>query len=308
MTWIGLSAISAVLLGFYDVTKKIAVRKNAVPIVLLISVSFGAAIWMPFICWSLFSPTSVPHPILKVDSLSFREHGLLLAKSILVGASWTFAFFALKRLPLSIAAPIRSTSPFWTIAMASLFLQERPTGVQWIGIIIVLLAFWAFSAVSLREGVSFKSDRGVAMMVVATILGALSSIYDKYLLQTVLIAPSTVQAWFSVYLVPVMIPMAVIWWRSGRKNKDRELSVHALFEWRWAILGISPLLLAADIVYFTALADPDALVSVISVVRRCSVVIAFLFGIRALGEANFWPKAACVVTILCGVALLVLGG
>ncbi|GAA4444954.1 DMT family transporter [Novipirellula rosea] len=308
MTWIGLSAISAVLLGFYDVTKKIAVRKNAVPIVLLISVSVGAAIWMPFICWSSFSPTSVPHPILKVDSLSFAEHGLLLAKSMLVGASWTFAFFALKRLPLSIAAPIRSTSPFWTIAMASLFLQERPSGVQWIGIIIVLLAFWAFSAVSLREGVSFKSDRGVAMMVVATILGALSSIYDKYLLQTVLIAPSTVQAWFSVYLVPVMVPMAVIWWRSGRKNRDQELSVHALFEWRWAILGISPLLLAADIVYFTALADPDALVSVISVVRRCSVVIAFLFGIRALGEANFWPKAACVVTILCGVALLVLGG
>ncbi|GAA5507446.1 DMT family transporter [Novipirellula caenicola] len=308
MTWIGLSAISAVLLGFYDVTKKIAVRKNAVPIVLLISVSVGAAIWMPFICWSTFSPTSVPHPILKVDSLSFAEHGLLLAKSILVGASWTFAFFALKRLPLSIAAPIRSTSPFWTIAMASLVLGERPTGTQWIGIVIVLLAFWAFSAVSLREGVSFKTDRGVAMMVAATILGALSSIYDKYLLQTAMIAPSTVQAWFSVYLVPVMVPMALIWWRSGRKNKDRELSVHALFEWRWAILGISPLLLAADIVYFTALADPDALVSVISVVRRCSVVIAFLFGIRALGEANFWPKAACVVTILCGVALLVLGG
>ncbi|TWU23371.1 EamA-like transporter family protein [Novipirellula galeiformis] len=307
LTWIGLAAVSAVLLGCYDVTKKIAVRKNAVPIVLLLSVSVGAAIWLPFIVWSVISPASLPHPILQVNPLSLREHGWLFVKSVLVGASWTFAFFALKRLPLSIAAPIRSTSPIWTIAIAAVFLQERPSGMQWLGIATVLLAFWAFSVISLREGISFSRDRGVAMMIVATLLGALSSIYDKFLLQTILLDPSTLQAWFSLYLVPVMIPMAAIWWRSSRKMEDSEPTIHTLFEWRWAILGISPLLLAADLVYFTALADPEALVSVISVVRRCSVVIAFVFGIRALGEANFWPKAACIATILCGVALLVLG-
>ncbi|TWT81089.1 EamA-like transporter family protein [Planctomycetes bacterium CA13] len=300
MTWIGLSAVSAILLGFYDVTKKMAVRKNAVPIVLLISVSVGCVLWLPFIAWSAISPETVPHRLLRVDSLSMGKHVLLIAKSILVGASWTLAFFSLKRLPLSIAAPIRSTSPVWTIAIAALFLRERPSVSQWIGIVIVLIAFWSFSAVGLREGVSFRRDRGVAMMIVATILGALSSIYDKFLLQSVGITPSTVQAWFSVYLVPVMIPMAVSWSRNHRERTP--------FQWRWINLAICPLLLVADIFYFTALADPEALVSIVSVVRRCSVVISFSFGIRALGEANFWPKAACILGILVGVAVLALGG
>ncbi|TWU40666.1 EamA-like transporter family protein [Novipirellula artificiosorum] len=300
MTWIGLSAVSALLLGFYDVAKKVAVRQNAVPVVLLISVSVGCTLWLPMILWSWVSVETVPHRLLRVDSLSLGEHGLLMAKSVLVGTSWTLAFFSLKRLPLSIAAPIRSTSPVWTIAIASLFLHERPTPTQWVGIAIVLTAFWVFSAVGLREGVKFHRDRGVAMMVAATLLGAISSIYDKFLLQTAAISPSTVQAWFSVYLVPVMIPMAVSWQQTQQKKTP--------FQWRPIILTICPLLLAADMVYFTALADPDALVSIVSVVRRCSVVISFLFGIRALGEANFWPKAACIVAILAGVAVLALGG
>ncbi|MFG0261110.1 MAG: EamA family transporter [Novipirellula sp. JB048] len=314
LSWIGWAAISAVLLGCYDVTKKIAVRQNAVPIVLLISASVGAAIWLPLIIGSAISPSSLPHPFFQVNPLSLREHVGVFFKSVLVGTSWTLSFFALKRLPLSIAAPIRSTSPFWTIAIASLVLHERPTAMQWLGIAIVLLAFWAFSLISLREGVSFSRDRGVAMMIGATLLGALSSIYDKFLLQTILLDPATLQAWFSLYLVPVMIPMAALWWRNASQSEAREASealpaaIHTVFQWRWAILAISPLLLAADLIYFTALADPAALVSVVSVVRRCSVVIPFLFGIRALGEANFWPKAACIAVILGGVALLVSGG
>ena len=299
MTWIELSAISALLLGFYDVAKKIAVRQNAVPMVLLVSVTVGASLWLPFIVWSAVSPETLPHRLFRVDVLPPAEHGLLMLKGILVGTSWTLAFFALKRLPISIASPIRSTSPVWTIAIAALFLGERPNAVQWMGIVIVVVAFWSFSAVGLREGVSFRRDRGVALMVAATILGALSSIYDKYLLQTIEIPPSTVQAWFSIYLVPVMLPMA-IWWRWTKRDKSA-------FHWRAAMFAISPLLLAADMVYFTALADPDALVSIVSVVRRCSVVISFLFGIQALKEVNFRPKLVCVLAILCGVAVLAIG-
>ncbi|TWU41156.1 EamA-like transporter family protein [Novipirellula aureliae] len=296
MTWIELSAISALLLGFYDVAKKVAVRQNAVPIVLLVSVTVGASLWLPFVVWSAASPETLPHRLLRVDTLTWAEHGLLMVKGMLVGTSWTLAFFALKRLPISIASPIRSTSPVWTIAIASLFLGERPNAVQWIGIVIVFVAFWLFSAVGLREGVSFRRDRGVAMMIGATILGALSSIYDKYLLQSIELSPTTVQAWFSIYLVPVTLPMA-IWWRLTKREKP-------VFQWRSAIFAISPLLLAADMVYFTALADPDALVSIVSVVRRCSVVVSFLFGIQALKEANFRPKLVCIVAILCGVAVL----
>ncbi|MEM9589037.1 MAG: EamA family transporter [Planctomycetota bacterium] len=297
--WIIGSVISALLLGGYDVTKKAAARGNAVPVVLLISVSVGGLIWLPLIAWSLIAPESLPWDLLRVRRLSWTLHGLIFAKSALVGASWTFALFALKHLPLSIAAPIRSTSPLWTILIATVFLSERPTATQWLGIVIVLTAFWLFSVVGSREGVRFTRDPWVLCMIAATLLGAISSIYDKLLLQSWQIHSGTLQAWFTIYLIPVMVPLAARWrWRERTMNP---------FHFRWSILMISPLLLAADLFYFEAVADPEAKISVISTIRRCSVVIGFLVGIRLLGEKNFRPKAICVGMILGGVTLLLLG-
>lgn len=296
MDWILLSIISAGLLGCYDATKKIAARDNAVPAVLLASVTVGALIWLPLMCWSALSPGTLPLEIFQVEPLSLTGHGLILAKSILVGASWTFALFGMKHLPLSIAAPIRSTSPFWTIALAIMLLGERPSPTQWIGIVVVLGGFWMFSRVGSREGIHFVRNRWVGCMVAATILGGISSIYDKLLLQQVGISPGTLQAWFTLYLVPVMMPLAWRWYRRERVTNP--------FGFRAAVLAISPLLLAADLFYFSAVADPDALISVISTVRRCSVIVAFAISVQALGEGNARPKAVCITAILVGVLLL----
>ncbi|KAA5541036.1 DMT family transporter [Roseiconus nitratireducens] len=296
MNWILLSVISAVLLGVYDASKKWSVRDNAVPVVLLISVVIGAALYLPLIVWSHLAPHSVPLRSFAVAPLSWDRHALIMAKSVLVGASWTFAFSALKHLPLSIAAPIRATSPFWTILIAIVFFQERPSPLQWFGMAIVLFGFWQFTLVGRREGIRFASDRAVFLMVAATLLGACSSIYDKWLLQYAGFAPVTMQAWFTVYLVPVMMPLAFRWYRQERE--------HIPFRWRWSIAVISPLLITADWFYFVALSDPQAMISIVSVLRRCSVVIALVFGARALSEANFRAKAVCVAVILVGVLLL----
>src|SRR6056297_1416879 len=195
MTWVLLSLISAVLLGCYDITKKMAARGNAVPAVLLISTSEGALLWLPLLIWSFVSPESQPIEFLRLVPLTFSQHVLVAAKSLLVAASWTFSLFAVKHLPLSIAAPIRSTSPLWTILIAITFLGERPSVTQWIGITVVLMSFWAFSSVGRREGIHFARNRWVACMMLATITGALSSIYDKYLLQTCGLPVATLQAW-----------------------------------------------------------------------------------------------------------------
>jgi drug/metabolite transporter (DMT)-like permease len=300
MNWILLSLLSAIVLGFYDVAKKLSVRANAVPVVLLANVSVGAAICLPLILWSALAPESVPIDLIRVDPLPLKDHGLIFAKATLVGASWTLAFFALKHLPLSIAAPIRATSPFWTILIAIPFLGERPTSLQWFAMAITLIGFWLFSVVGRREGIQFTRDRWVGCMVAATALGALSGIYDKVLLQSMAMRPTNVQAWFAVYLLVVMLPLFVRWYRRERQTNP--------FQWRWVILSVSPMLLVADMLYFTAVSDPEALIAVISTVRRCSVVIAFAVGIRLFGEVNFRGKAVCVAAILIGVLLLTLGG
>ncbi len=296
MNWILLSLVSAVLLGCYDISKKKAASANAVPAVLLISTSIGAALWLPLVVWYFVDPTSQPVAWLAIEPLDVRGHWLVVAKSVLVASSWTFALFALKHLPLSIAAPIRSTSPLWTILIATVVLGERPTTVQWAGIVIVLFSFWMFSVVGRREGIHFIRDRWVACMMLATVTGAVSSIYDKYLLQTVGIPVATLQAWFTLYLVPAMVPCFLWWFRMDRRRMP--------LQWRRSICLISPLLLAADLVYFNAVADSDALISVISTLRRCSVVVAFIYGIGALKERQVAAKAMCIAGILLGVIVL----
>ena len=156
-------------------------------------------------------------------------------------------------------------------------------------------------------------------------LGACSSIYDKWLLQYAGFHPATMQAWFTVYLVPVMIPLALSWYRSRIRTKvgaagsglqpndasnpngaetSTPSGTASAFQWRRSILFVSPLLIAADWFYFVALSDPDAMISVVSVIRRCSVMVALAFAARTLSEKNLRAKLSCVAIILVGVAML----
>lgn len=287
--------LSAALLGLYDFLKKSALRDNAVMPVLFGGICAGALVWLPVIVWSSVSPGSLPHPGMQVTGITGREHLLLFAKSALVVSSWVFGYVGLKRLPLTIATPIRATGPLWTILLAVMFLGESPAPRQWLGIALVTGSFFAFSLAGRKEGIHFHRDRAVFYIVAATLLGATSALYDKYLLQGSGLAPGEVQAWFSVYSAVVMVPV-LFWWR---KRADRHR-----FEWRWSIPLIGVTLLAADFLYFTAIAQPEALISLISPVRRTAVIVSFGLGILLLKERHVLAKGVCVLGILAGVFLL----
>lgn len=295
MSWLLLTIGSAVLLGFYDYFKKAALRDNAVLPVLFGGVLASALVWLPFAIWSAVAPDTLPHRFFDVSSIGLREHGLLLIKAVLVCSSWLLGYYGLKSLPLSIATPIRATGPLWTIALAVLFFHESPTIRQWTGVALILVSFFAFTFVGRREGIHFHRDKGVFLMIGATLLGAASSIYDKFLLQTAAIPPSKVQAWFTIDMAVLLVPALVISRRSPKRNA---------FHWHWAIPVIGLSLLAADILYFIAISQPDALISLISPVRRSSVIVSFLLGIFLFREKSIFAKSLCIAGIIGGVLLL----
>lgn len=295
VSWLLLSLASALLLGLYDYFKKLALRGNAVLPVLFGSVAAGAIVWLPWMVWSAVSPGSLPHPVLQVTGMSWTEHLLLLAKAALVGASWGCGYKGLKSLPLSIASPIRATGPLWTIGFAVWWFDESPSPKQWLGVAVIVVAFFAFSWVGRREGIHFERNIAVFYMAAATLLGAASSLYDKYLLQHAGLTPCQVQAWFTVYTALLLAPAQWVWMRSPDRHP---------FHWHWAIPAIGLVLLGADILYFTAIAQPDAMIALISPVRRASVIVSFLLGIFLFGEQQLRLKGLCVAAILSGVFLL----
>jgi len=293
MSWILLSILSAFFLGIYDLTKKHALKDNAVLPVLFFGIVASALVWLALLAAGPWLPSTEGWDRFQVDSIPLKSHGMLLGKAALVGSSWIFGYFGLKHLPVSIAGPIRATSPFWTILLAVGLMGERLSPQQWIGISIILIAFYVFSLVGKLEGIRFHRDKWVGCIIAATLLGAVSAVYDKFLLQSAALSPATVQAWFSIYLVPVILPFYLMWllrlWPRGA------------FTWRWSIPMIGICLLIADFLYFTAIAQEDALISVISPIRRAAVIVSFLGGIYLHKESNFRPKAICIAVLLVGI-------
>jgi drug/metabolite transporter (DMT)-like permease len=226
MHWIVASLLSALFLGVYELCTKHAVRDNAVVPVLFFSALSGAAVWTGLLLVQMVHPGTLPASLV-VDPLTLVQHLQLVLKSAIVAASWVFTYFALKHLPLSLGSPIRATSPLWTLFGAILILGERPTWLETVGVLTTLASFVGLSLAGRREGVHFHRDKWVGFLIAGTLLGAVSALYDKYLLGRAHFSVPTVQAWFSVYLLVLFTPFAIGWKRRWWSRNE--------FYWRWSI-------------------------------------------------------------------------
>jgi bacterial/archaeal transporter family protein len=298
MPWIAASLVSAFFLGCYDLSKKHALRDNAVLPVLFLSTLCGAVVCGAILFAGLAAPGLVPAAFIPAP-LSAAQHGLIFLKSIIVASSWAFTYFGIKHLPLSLASPIRATGPLWTLGGALLVLGERPSWLENLGILLTLASFYGLSVIGRGEGVHFHRNKWVGCMVVGTLLGAVSGLYDKFLLGRVGLSASQVLVWFMIYLPVVLAPLIVGWWLRWWPRNE--------FHWRPSIPLIAASLLVADFVYFEALRDPEALVSVVSSLRRGSTLVAFAGGIWLYREAGGARKLPAVLGILAGIVLTILG-
>jgi drug/metabolite transporter (DMT)-like permease len=298
MPWIAASLVSAFFLGCYDLCTKHAVRDNAVLPVLFLANLCSAVVWLTLMAAEALRPGTLPAAFV-VAPLSAGQHGQLLLKSTIVAASWCCSYFAVKHLPVSIAAPIRATGPIWTLVGALLVLGERPTGLEMLGIGTTLASFLGLSLAGRAEGIHFHRDKWIGWILAGTLLGAVSGLYDKFLLGRVGFGAATVQAWFSIYLALLFLPLAVGW-------KLRWWPRHT-FTWRWSIPLVSLALLVCDFIYFSVLRDPAALVSIVASLRRGSILVAFAGGLLFFGEVNGRKKLPAVLGILAGIALTILG-
>ena len=298
MPWIAASLVSAFFLGCYDLCIKHAVRDNAVLPVLFFANLSSASVWLLLMAVYTGAPGALPVG-LAVAPLTAAQHGLLALKSALVATSWVCSYFAVKHLPISLASPIRATGPVWTLLGALVVLTERPTWLEMLGVVITLASFVALSFAGAREGIHFHRNKWIGWLLAGTVLGAVSGLYDKFLLGRVGFAASTVQAWFSIYLALLFLPLAVGWKLRWWQRQT--------FQWRWSVIGVSAALLVADFVYFNALRDPHALISLVSSLRRGSTLIAFCGGLLFFGELNGRQKLPAVLGVLAGIVLTLVG-
>lgn len=302
--WLTLAFLSAALLGFYDSFKKKALQGNAVIPVLFLNTVFSSVIFLPFILLS-YNTRMLDNTIFYVASGGWEVHKYIVLKSVIVLFSWLFGYFGIKHLPLTIVGPINATRPVMTLVGALIVFGERLNVYQWIGVVLAMLSFMLLSRSSKKEGIDFKHDIWIYFIVIAALLGAVSGLYDKYLMASVDVGGlgldrMMVQGWYNIYQCFWMFIMLAIIWMPVRHRTTP-------FHWDWSIIFISIFLCTADFVYFYALSVPDAMISIVSMVRRGSVIVSFLFGALLFREKNIKSKALDLALVMLGMLFLYFG-
>ena len=304
MTWLLLAFLSATLLGFYDAFKKEALRENAVIPVLFLNTLFSSIIFLPFI--SLSGQTEIlDNTIFHVASGGWEMHKYIVLKSLIVLSSWVLGYFGMKHLPLTIVGPINATRPVMVLVGALLVFGEHLNGWQWMGVLLAVMSFMMLSRSGKKEGIDFRHNHWIWMIVGAAVLGAISGLYDKYLMAPegsggVGLDRMMVQSWYNIYQCGMMLIMlAILWWPKHKQTTP--------FHWHWSIIGVSIFLSTADFVYFYSLSLPDAMISIVSMVRRGSVIVSFLFGAAFFHEKNLRAKAVDLALVLLGMIFLYIG-
>ncbi|MDR2146793.1 MAG: DMT family transporter [Tannerella sp.] len=295
--WLILAFISAFLLGCYDVSKKKALDGNAVIPVLFLNTLISSLIFVPFIVLS-FSTDWLNGTLLYVPKASLLTHAKIMLKSLIVLTSWIIGYFSVKNLPLTITGPIKATQPVITLLGALAIFGERLNFYQWTGVFLSIFSFYLLSSSGKKEGISFTHNKWILYAVLSVIVGAISGLYDKYLMKTLDVM--TVQVWFNVYLLLMMIPVFFLLWYPHRAKTTP-------FRWKWHIVLISVFLAMADWVYFYALSFDGSMISIVSMIRRSSVVVTFIAGALFLREKNLKSKTFDLILVLLGMLFLYLG-
>ena len=298
--WVVLSLISAVLLGFYDIFKKQTVVNNAIIPVLFYSTMISGALFLPFILLSHFAPDCFASGFMSklyIEPLTTRQHLLILGKTAIILCSWMFSYSAMKHLPITVVGPVNQLRPAITVILMFIVFRESLTWLQGIGVVLAIISFYFMNRSGKLEGINFRSDKWVFMLLASAVLVALSGVYDKFLLSKERISPATIQAWYTIYDFLMMSVLFFLIWFPKREKQP--------FEWRWGIAAMAVFVTIADVIYLTGLKQEAAVVVIIPLILYgVRLVVSFVYGIFGFKEQNIKSKIIPLLMVLAALVCL----
>ena len=300
MQWVLLSLISAFLLGFYDIFKKSTVVNNAIIPVLFYSTMISALLFLPFILLSWWCPdcfTGDFWRVFYVEPLTGRQHLLIFGKTAMILVSWMFSYSAMKNLPITVVGPVNQLRPAISLVLLFIIFREHLNGTQWTGVVLAMVSFWLMGRSGRKEGIHFKTNKWVYMLLASALLVALSGVYDKFLLSKETISPATIQAWYTVYDFLMMAVLFFAVWRPKRKEQP--------FEWRWGIFAMAVFVTVADVIYLSGLAQEAAVIVLIPLILYgVRLVVSFFYGVFFFKEKNIRSKILPLQMVLAALVFM----
>ena len=304
MQWVFLSLISAFLLGFYDIFKKSTVVNNAIIPVLFYSTMISALLFLPFVLTSWLCPEAFSSDfwgVFYVEPLTWKQHLLVFGKTAMILVSWMFSYSAMKNLPITVVGPVNQLRPAISLVLLFVIFREHLNGTQWTGVVLAMVSFWLMGRSGKKEGIHFKTNKWVYMLLASAVLVALSGVYDKFLLSKETISPATIQAWYTVYDFLMMAVLFFAAWRPQRRTQP--------FEWRWGIAAMAVFVTVADVIYLSGLAQEAAVIVLIPLILYgVRLVVSFLYGVFFFREKNIRSKIVPLLMVLAALLFMCVKG
>lgn len=287
MEWVILILISALLMSFKDVIiKKILNNNHTLPFSLLFSglCSIGLLIFYKNI----------------IFILPLKIYGLLFIKAMILGVAWILIFKAIKHMEISVVAPLTNLSPIFLLILGYIFLGERISNLNLVGVGLLMFAGYSLEIKSWSElAHPFKAfkNKYFLYVVIVLILYSVSAIFDKFLIQYV--NPYTflffmnfyISLIFLVYLVYLKKLNQILYiWNNSKK----------------LILATTILAIVGDLAYFMAVAIPGTLITLIIPLKRVSNFFTVLIGGKMFHEDHLLRKGVISLVMLAGIYLIII--
>ena len=283
--WVFLIIGSAVLLGLYDVAKKHSLARNDALTVLLCATALSTLFLSP---WLVMEPGTP------------EGHLRLVFKAVLVTSSWVSGMLALGLLPITLVSTMKASRPVLVLIFSILLFGEQLNAWQWGGSVLTLVAIFLLSVTGRSDGVHFTRSRGVFLLLLYILAGVASALYDKHILQGLHLTPLFVQSWTNLYITLLLL-LWILLRRAFNPGAGKP------FRWDWTLVLIAVLISCADALYFFAVSTEGAPLSLISMIRRSSVIVSFAAGAAFFHEKNVGKKTIAMAVMLVAMVLIYIG-
>jgi bacterial/archaeal transporter family protein len=277
--WLGMGALSGLMLGLTDIVTKIETKKSHALSVLFVSNCAGALFLVLFILGK--NVIAGENPALLFD---YRVFLLAAPKNLLMVGSLVFMYKSLAGIPLSYAGAIRASGPIWTLLGAYLLVGETLTERETIGLIISILIYACYAVLGRQDGLGKVNLLPALGMTMATIMSSLGTAYDKYISLSSFATIDSIQNVSAIERAAFCAIIVLIF------RPKLHLSAPII------ILGV--LWAGAEYIYFSAYMDVEAKATILALLRRLSLVTGLVGGIVIFRE-----KKVAYKVVMCAVLI-----
>lgn len=279
--WIILVIIYAMFNGFFQCTKKKAVKKTSI---------YEILFWVSVLTM-LLSFISCNN----VYNINSNEIFLIILKSFGTAGSWLFSLMALKRMPVGLYSIINLSSVVFSIILSILLLGETISIISIIGVFIVFLGIIFVNKDAINNKKEKIKKSSIFLVLLVAFCNAFNGILDKQIMRTV--TAEQLLFWYS-YFVTIIFTIVILY-------KKEKIKFRSCYKNYWIVLT-ALILFFGDKILFLANQMPNSKVFVMTLVKKLSVIEVIILGKIMFKEKNILKKLAFSLFIILGIVLTII--